>query len=121
MDELDSDCFAREFPEFEEAIPLVAKVIVARGIKFWIFEEGEDGGLMEKGPSDEEYEQVWLSIYSILKELVLCTSEMTTDELGNAIDSVIIGCQLVAMVNEGILEERNGEFVLTKEHCQAEK
>jgi len=97
----------RDFDEFDEHIPDVAKVIVRRGIEFWRLEE-------ESCDPTKEAE-VASSMLAILKEMVACTNKMTEDELEHSLETLVVGCRLVCMVEEGLCEEENGKYSLTEE------
>lgn len=114
MSEFSDGDFIRNFEEFDEKLPNVAKVIIRRGINFELLNEGDDGE--EETPEEfEARREVFQSIYAIFREMVLCTSEMTADEFEHYVDVLLTACELVAMVNSGIVYEENGEFLLTSE------
>lgn len=106
------DGHIRSFEEFDEVLPNVAKAIVRRGINFPLLtsEDNEEETIEE---FDARHE-VFQSIYAIFREMVLCTSEMTADELEHYIDVLLTACELVVLVNDGIAyEEEDGQFLLT--------
>ena len=108
------DDHIRSFEEFDEKLPNVAKVIVRRGINFQLLNEGDDS----EEETSEEFEarrEVFQGIYSIFREMVLCTSEMTADEFEYYTDTLLTACELVVMVNSGMAYEKDGEFQLTEE------
>jgi hypothetical protein len=100
------DPIIRSFEEFDEKLPYVAKVIVRRGINFSIIDDKE---------SDEGME-VCKSVFAIFREMVECTSEMTSDELEHYANMILTACELVEMVNSGLAcEQEGGKFFLTPE------
>lgn len=114
MGEFDNEDLIRSFEEFDEKLPAVAKVIVRRGIDFSILIENDD----EEKTSEqlEAHREVFRSIYAILREMVECTSEMTSDESEHYFNTLLIACELVIMVNDGMVcEEEQGKFFLTSE------
>lgn len=105
----------RGFEEFDEKLPMVAKVIVQRGINF---------GALTNNSSEIGEEEVFTpaegeafsSILAIMKELIECVSEMTHEEFEHYFDILLTACELVVMVNEGIVKEQSkGKFILTSE------
>ncbi len=109
--ELDNeDDHIRSFEEFDEKLPNVAKVIVRRGINFSLLNQGD-----EETATPEQLE-VFLTISAILREMVECTSEMTADEFEYYVDILLTGCEVVELVNSGLVCEREkGRFTLTSE------
>ncbi len=92
------DDIIRSFEEFDEKLPVVAKVIVRRGINFSLLTGNDDDGF----PSTERSREAFQSVYVILREMVACISEMTQDELEHHIDVLLTACELVVMVNDGL-------------------
>lgn len=115
MSEYSNEDLIRSFEEFDEQLPAVAKVIVQRGIDFARLNDGVD----EEDETPAEFEknrEVFLSIYTIFREMVECTSEMTADELEHYIYVLLTACELVVMVNDGLAyEKEKGKFFLTSE------
>ena len=113
--EFSDEDLIRDFEEFDEKLPIVAKVIVRRGIDFSLLTGINDSG-EETIEEFEERSQVFQSIFVILREMVECTSEMTGDEVEHYIDMLLTACELVEMVNNGLVyEEKEGKFFLTPE------
>ena len=109
MNEFNDEDFIRSFEEFDEKLPAVAKVIVGRGIDFARLQDDE----VEESEADRE---VCRSVLAIFREMVECTSEMTTDELEHYIAVLVTACELVALINDGIVcEKEKGKFSLTQE------
>lgn len=113
------DGHIRSFEEFDEKLPNVAKVIVRRGIDFTFLTNRDDE---EETPGEfEAGREVCQSISAILREMVECTSDMTVDEFGHYFDVLLTACELVVLVNGGLVYEKKGKFFLTPEgesHCQ---
>lgn len=118
MNDIDEQEFGedhiRSFEEFDEKLPSVAKVIVRRGINFQLLNEGDNSD-KETPEEFEARREVFMSIYAIFREMVLCTSEMTADEFEYYTDALLTACELVVMVNSGMAyEKEKGRFTLTK-------
>ncbi len=112
MNEFTNEDLIRSFEEFDEKLPAVAKVIVRRGIDFARLDNGIEA------ESSEEFEanrKVFQSIYTIFREMVECTSEMTADEFEHYTDILLTACELVVLVNDGLAYEEDGQFLLTPE------
>lgn len=114
MSEFSNEDLIRDFEEFDERLPAVAKVIVQRGIDFSRLNDGRDS---EKNLDEYEATREALrSIYTIFREMVECTSEMTADEFEYYVGVLLTGCELVVLVNDGMVyEKENGLFFLTSE------
>lgn len=111
--EFGNEDLIRNFEEFDEKLPCVAKVIVHRGIDFSRLNTGAE---VETPEEFETNKEIFRSVYTIFREMVECTSEMTADEFEHYIDVLLTACELVVMVNDGIAyEKENGEFCLTTE------
>ena len=110
--EFDSDWIVRDFEEIDEKLPQISKEIVLQGLDFRVFEKTpKDFCEIE---DDEDLETV-NEILFILQENLECFSELTAEELESLVEKTIIGCELVVLCNEGLLEESEpGSFVLTK-------
>jgi len=113
MNQFTDDDLIRGFEEFDEKLPTVAKVIVQRGIDF--AQLNDDGTEDEEGtPEFETNYEVFQSIHTIFREMVECTSEMTADEYEHYFDVLLTACELVSMVNDGLVyEKEQGRFFLT--------
>lgn len=108
----DETWLCRSFEEFDEKLPMVAKSVILRDIDYHTLDEDQE-------PVDEDdlqYKQeVFNSIFAILRETVECTSEMTAEELDAAMTSVLTACHLVQMVEDGFLDEdENGSYSLSE-------
>lgn len=113
---MENEFLIREFEEFDEKLPQVAKIIVRRGINFELLtEEIEDEN--EDEETSEQFRERWevfQSVYAIFREMVECTSEMTGDEFEYYVDMLLTACELVVLVSDGLAcEEENGKFFLT--------
>ena len=98
------DWFVRDFEELDEKLPLVAKAIVLEGIDF------------RQINADNPDQEVLKTIFGILKDNLECITEMTADEIDATFDVVSVACDIVCMVNDGLVEERSkGLYHLTSE------
>jgi len=97
------DPVVRDFEELDEKLPMLAKIIVNRGIDFRQLE------IEEPDPS------VLLSIILIMRENLECMSDMTADEVGESLNTLNIACELVCLTNAGVLEKTGDKFI-----CKAE-
>ncbi|MHA2279478.1 MAG: hypothetical protein ACXAC5_01115 [Promethearchaeota archaeon] len=104
MEEFNEDWLIRDFEELDEKLPGVAKIIVSREIDF--------RQLVEEEEPDPE---VIRSIIAIMREHLICMSEMTADEIERAINMLCTACEVVCMVSEGTVEERDGKYYLSEQ------
>lgn len=106
----DEAWLCREFEEFDEELPNVAKAVVLRGIDWQTLDDEE----IVDDDDREHKQEVFNSVLAILRETVSCTSEMTADELDVAMTNVLTACHLVKMVNEGLVDEKvDGSYMLS--------
>lgn len=104
----------RSFEEFDEKLPVVAKIIVRRGINFELLtEEIEDGNEEETPQEFQERWEVFQSIYAIFREMIECTSEMTGYEFDYYVDMLLTACELVVLVSDGLVCQKENEFFMT--------
>lgn len=96
--EIDPMCFTRDFEEVDEKLPSIAQEIVLRGIEFQKIDE-----------MGEESERVVNDILEILQESLECFHEMTEDDINNCMEQVLVSCELVCLVSEGLVEKRDGD------------
>jgi len=108
---MDAQDLIRGFEEFDEKLPSVAKIIVQRGIDFSRLNDGIEADTSVEFEANLE---VFNSISAIFREMVECTSEMTADEFEYYIGILLTACELVVMVNDGLVHKNDdGSFILT--------
>ena len=93
------DFISRDFEELDEKLPMIAKIIVNRGIDFRQLEK--------KSNSDAAK-----SIFLIMRENLECMSEMTADEVEVALDSMHIACEIVLLINSGDVKINENKITL---------
>ena len=101
--ENNDDWYIRDFEEFDEKLPMIAKILVTREIDFRQLEE------------EEPDLEVLRTIITIMRENLECMSEMTADEIDRALNTLHIACELTCLTSAGLCEERDGVFRLTEE------
>ena len=112
MEEFDLDWIVRDFEEIDEKLPQISKEIVLQGLDFRVFEKTPKDFCETE--DDEDLETV-NEILFILQENLECFSELTAEELESLVERTIVGCELVILCSEGLLEEvENGDFVVTE-------
>lgn len=100
----DYDPFVRDFEELDEKLPMLAKIIVNRGIDFRQLETEEE-------PDPD----VIRSLLLIMRENLECMSEMTADEVEVALTSLNIACEIVCLTNSGVLKKVGDKLCLSEE------
>jgi len=102
LDDLDNDLclewFVRKNGELDEKLPLMAKEVIARGIDYTKLNE-------------EEIDQKVVSeVINIMEEYLYSFNDMTQEEVAYCIEQIWIASVLVECVEEGIIEEIDGEY-----------
>ena len=94
-----SDWFVRDNPEFDEKLPLISKEIIFRGINF-----------TQLGIDSDEGDEVCAEMMEACCEHLECFGDLTADEIEYYLEFLVVGCELVIMTEEGVLEEKNGKL-----------
>lgn len=98
MDDLDIGWFVRDNEEMDEKLPMMAKEVIKREIDYHLLD------------NDEPNEDTVVAFIDVLSDHLYSFTEMTQEEIANAIQQLWLATILVEGVEKGLFEEVDGKY-----------